>query len=195
MTDYSRVYNKSTGDTVVASEFNTEFESIATASATKANKTGAPATTNNLAMLNASGDLEDSLIETDGAGEITADITGAASGLHGSNLTGDVTNVDNAMSISSGAVDTAELASGAVQKVKIQTTTVSLAGSIASFTLQPITLNSYCFFPMIHCSGSPLHLSGHATDGASADNARFAIYNTSGTTAYTYDVDYRYINA
>ena len=42
-----------------------------------------PATTNNLAMLDASGDLADSLVESDGSGNLTANVIG--------NLTGNVT--------------------------------------------------------------------------------------------------------
>jgi len=58
-----------------------------------------PATTNNLAMLDAGGDLADSLVETDGAGNITANVTGnadtatlAATVTLNADLSGDVTS-------------------------------------------------------------------------------------------------------
>jgi hypothetical protein len=60
MSDYSRVFNKNTGDTVNASDFNTEFESIATASATKANKISG-ATNDNPVVMDANGDIKDGL--------------------------------------------------------------------------------------------------------------------------------------
>ena len=86
MTDYSKTTNFTAKDALASgdpnkvikgSEYDTEYDNISTAVATKANKS-APATTNNLAMLSASGDLADSLVETDGAGNITANVTGNA---------------------------------------------------------------------------------------------------------------------
>lgn len=104
MADYSKTTNFTAKDalptgnpskTILGSEHDTEYTNIQTAIATKANKTGAPATTNNLAMLTATGDLADSLVETDGAGNITANVTG--------NLTGDVTgNADTATALATG---------------------------------------------------------------------------------------------
>lgn len=61
MSDYTETFIKTTGDTVAAADFETEFDAIATMSATKANKK-VPGTTNNVATLDASGDLADSTI-------------------------------------------------------------------------------------------------------------------------------------
>lgn len=87
MSDYSNTFGGAAKDaansTILGADHDTEYDGIATMSATKANKTGAPATTNNLAMLTATGDLADSLVESDGSGNITANVTG--------NLTGNVT--------------------------------------------------------------------------------------------------------
>ena len=110
---------------IKGTELNTEYDAIATSSATKTNKK-VPATTNNLAGLDASGDLVDSLVESDGAGGLTADITGdvigaltgnadtattaaACSGnsatvTTNANLTGDVTSVGNATTLSTATV-------------------------------------------------------------------------------------------
>ena len=155
MADYSSTFGgaakDAAEDTILAAEHDTEYDAIATMSATKANKTGAPASTNNLAMLTSSGDLADSLVETDGsgginsngaitgtvitastnfAGDLTGNVTGNVSGssgsctgnsatatsattaanLSGSNLSGDVTNSGNAVTIASDAVEHSMLA-------------------------------------------------------------------------------------
>lgn len=95
MADYTTAYNgaaKDSAQSVLAgADYDVEFAALEVAIATKANKTGAPATTDNLAMLTATGDLADSLIETDGAGNITAGVTGNVTGNLTGNVTGDVT--------------------------------------------------------------------------------------------------------
>jgi len=92
----------------------------------------------------------------------------------------------------------AAMAANAVLQAKIKTTTVSLAGSISTATYTEITLSPYSFFPMIHTEAGDNNLRGdvrgHITDGASADNSRFALYNGNGDSV-AYDVDYRYIQA
>ena len=92
----------------------------------------------------------------------------------------------------------AAMAADAVLRAKIKTTTVSLAGSISTGTYLDVTLNPYSFFPMIHSSigaeVSRAAVRSHITDGASADNPRFSLYNANGN-SITYDIDYRYILA
>lgn len=101
MSDYSNTWGGAAKDaadaTANAADLDVEFDGIATASATKANKTGAPATTNNLAMLDASGDLADSLIETDGSGNFSGSIVGDVTGDVTGDLTGDVTGFVNTL--------------------------------------------------------------------------------------------------
>ena len=141
MSDYSNTFGgaskDSLQDTILGSEHDTEYNAIAVASATKANKTGAPATTNNLAMLTATGDLADSLIETDGSGtsltcaalvgDLTGDVTGnadtatTAGGLTGTTLSGDVTNSGNAITL----VDTI-----AGNRILLRTQSASASSSI-----------------------------------------------------------------
>lgn len=62
MSDYSNSYNgagKDAGnDVIYGADLDTQFDNIATASSTKANKK-VPASTNNVASLSASGDLQD----------------------------------------------------------------------------------------------------------------------------------------
>ena len=56
---------------IKGTEIDTEFNNLATSSATKANKVASPSA-NNLLMMDSSGDLADSTILTDGIGGITA---------------------------------------------------------------------------------------------------------------------------
>jgi len=65
--------------TKTAAEINAGVEAVA------------PATPNNLAMLDAGGNLLDSQVESDGAGNITANLTGNVTGNVTGDLTGDVT--------------------------------------------------------------------------------------------------------
>lgn len=105
MADYSKTTNFTAKDslptgnpskTILGSEHDTEYSNIQTAIATKANKTGAPATTNNLAMLSATGDLADSLIETDGSGNISSNgsATFSALTLGGTLITSSATEIN-----------------------------------------------------------------------------------------------------
>ena len=190
MADYTETYSKVTGNTINVAEFETEFDAIATSSATKANKTGAPATTNNLAMLDATGDLADSLVETDGAGNITANLTGNVTGsateLSGSNLTGDVSNVANAMSVDSvqaNAIVTASITDANVTTAKLESgermTTANVDGAIAGSTLDDVGTYSYLagastnttFTAGTNYAGSGLRYSGLVTNAGSYASA------------------------
>ena len=68
MSDYSPVYDGAakdlTDDPILGAEFDTEFDAIATMSATKANKIGS-ATSGNLISQDANGDLVDSGVNKD----------------------------------------------------------------------------------------------------------------------------------
>ena len=96
-----------------------------------------PATANNLAMLDTSGDLTDSLVESDGAGNITANVTGDLVGDVDGNVTGNVsgtalsvtgTGVVDTVHIATAAIETAELANSAVTDSKMAS---PAAGSLA----------------------------------------------------------------
>ena len=92
------------------------------------------------------------------------------------------------------AATAAKLAAAAVQRAKLQTTTVSLSGSIATSSRVNIALSPYAFFPMIYISDTAeVHMTGHQTAG-SADQPRFSLHNRSVDNSYFYQVDYRYIN-
>jgi hypothetical protein len=84
---------------------------------------------------------------------------------------------------------------GTITRSKLSTSTVSLAGTIGVGGVN-ITLNAYAFFPMIHIT-TPIQyqLSGHSTDGSSADNPRLSLQPSTGKSGDTYDIDYRYIVA
>lgn len=107
-------------------------------------------------------------------------------------LTSDGTDVTWATAAASTPAD------GTITQAKLSTATVSAAGTISTNATTSFTMNAYPFFPMVHVSGSgasKVHMSGHGTDGASADNPRFTLHNTDGKNTYTYDVDYRYVAA
>lgn len=93
------------------------------------------------------------------------------------------------------AITAAKVATDAVISTKIKTASTSLAGTISASSYQAIVLatSGYNFFPMIHCEDNGMNISGHSTDGADPDAARFTIYNGTGGNR-TYDVDYRYIS-
>jgi len=102
-----------------------------------------------------------------------------------------------ASEIAANAVGQSEVANASIGLGELITATVSLAGSVSNGSRVDITLTAYSFFPMIHSTNNAsntMGLQGHNTDGASADNPRFAFYNATGYTQ-TYDVDYRYIGA
>lgn len=84
--------------------------------------------------------------------------------------------------------------SGAPKNVSgsLSTSTTSLAGSISGTSTVDISLTAYSFFPMIHTETIDVLLSGHSTDGASADSPRLSLYNGAGSLK-TYDIDYRYV--
>ncbi len=97
------------------------------------------------------------------------------------------------------SVASAQIDADSVGRSELKTTTVSLSGSLPTNSHVGITLDAYAFFPMIHNGGAAdpagVFLTGHATDGASADNPRFTFYNGDLDDTGTYDVDYRYITA
>ena len=147
MSDYSKTTDFTSKDTlpsgnpaktIKGSDFDLEFSAVQAASEDKTDFIAA-ATDNNLLSMTATGYLKDSTIATDGAGTITADligdVTGALTGnadtatnattaanLSGSNLTGDVSNTANAMSVDSvqaDAVDTAGVQDNAITDSKL----------------------------------------------------------------------------
>ena len=163
MSDYTKITNftvkdslpsGNVGKTILGAEHDTEFDNIQVAVATKSDK-AVPATTNNLAMLDVTGNLADSLVETDGAGNITADVTGNLTGAVTGNATtataiaasqnfsmsGDVTassvsfngtsGVNLVTSLSSGSVGTSELVNLSVTSDKVATDAVSFTNNIS----------------------------------------------------------------
>ena len=178
MSDYSNTFGGAAKDaansTILGADHETEYDAVATMSATKANKTGAPATTNNLAMLTATGDLADSLVESDGSGNITANVTGNVTGnvtstgsnsLHTLTVTNSLTipanSIDSAeitadavgsSEIAAGAVDTSELATSAVTGIKLNAMT---AGTEIISKYYGSTITAVAAFPteskMVEC--------------------------------------------
>jgi hypothetical protein len=92
------------------------------------------------------------------------------------------------------AVVQAKIASGAVSQAKIDSATNSSAGNIGATDALNITMQPYCFWPMIHVQDQDLmYLSGHSVDAVDPDVPCFAIYN-SDVVVNNYDVDWRYID-
>ena len=114
------------------------------------------------------------------------------------NLQNDITALANA---DSGAPPIVNAALSGLPWVRanLTTSTVSLSGNVTAGSGVDISMNAYAFFPMIHCAGAAgtnaLRVQGHTTDGASADNPRFRIFNVDSSNDGNYDVDYRYISA
>ena len=140
MSDFSKTTNFTAKDSLASgdpnkvikgSEHDTEYDNIATASATKADKVTS-ATDHNLLMMDASGNLEDSTIATNGTGTITATFVGNITGNVTGNLTGNVTStgsnsmdtltVTSSLTIPASSIDTAEIATDAVTADEINTT-------------------------------------------------------------------------
>jgi len=163
MSDYSKTTDFTTKDTlpsgnaaktIKGSDFDLEFNAIVASSATKANKIAA-ATNNNLVTMDGNGDIKDSTIVTDGAGGITANLTGnvtgnsdtvttnanltggvtsvgnAATVVTNANLTGPVTSVGNATAIANDAVGSAQIAADAVGTSEIASGGVRFNDEIA----------------------------------------------------------------
>lgn len=98
-----------------------------------------PATANNLAMIDANGNIRDSLVESDGAGNITADVTGNASTstaletAQNIGITGDISAANIAFdgtgpvalnaTIDAGVVGTSQLANSSVTGIKLNAMT------------------------------------------------------------------------
>ena len=87
-----------------------------------------------------------------------------------------------------------------IDRTALKTATDTAAGTTGSGVKTNLTINQYSFWPNIHTSSTngDMVMTGHTTDGGSANSPRFAFYNTSsskGATSYTYDVDERYVNS
>lgn len=177
MADYSKTTNFTAKDslptgnpskTILGSEHDTEYSNIQTAIATKANKTGAPATTNNLAMLSATGDLADSLIETDGSGNISSNgsATFSALTLGGTLITSSAAELNYNAGVTLGTVQASK------------TVTADASGYI---TFDTSSANKYIKFSDISGSLHDTWIYGDTTTG------NVGIYdNTNGRFVYTY---------
>jgi len=93
------------------------------------------------------------------------------------------------------------LAAGAVIQSKISTSVMSWSGNNAGGRTD-FTVSGYGFFPMVYVSSSgalnnEFFMTGHTTDGGSADVPRFSLGRpvTKGSTTLSYAVDWRYIDA
>jgi hypothetical protein len=78
MSDYSNTFGgaakDAANDTILGADFDTQFDSLATHVATKANKVGA-ATSGNLASLSGTGDLQDSNLKSSKTPQVDSTVT------------------------------------------------------------------------------------------------------------------------
>ncbi len=95
--------------------------------------------------------------------------------------------------IATNAVRARSIQAGAVEQSKLDTSVVTLSGSVGAISHLDIELIAYAFWPMLHAqAANDLRVSGNEVDGASPDEPRLALYNPAGA-ARTYDLDYRYV--
>lgn len=88
----------------------------------------------------------------------------------------------------------ADIDTAAVGQGELITSTGTFSGTISSSSAVDIAMTAYAFFPMINVADQLVQLTGHITDGASADAPRFGMQNPTGS-GVAYNIDYRYITA
>ena len=93
------------------------------------------------------------------------------------------------------SINNAELFSRAVHRPELDTSEVSLAGTIGGGVAIDLVLNAYAFWPMFHVEGQiDVVLTGHSTDSPGSDNPRFGFFNSNVGSPHDYDVDYRHVD-
>lgn len=95
--------------------------------------------------------------------------------------------------VSTEAVSTATMRDGAVVRVKLATTTVSLAGTIGGSSDFDIALSPYSFFPMFHSTDAQA-VYYSLTDYANPDAPHVRVIGN-GKGSQFYDIDYRHVIA
>ena len=92
--------------------------------------------------------------------------------------------------LAAGDVGAPEIVRAAIKS----TIDVTHTGSLGAGLNVDISIDAYCFFPMIYGGGGGIEVWGNSVDGASGDNARLRMHNGLGTTQ-NYAVDYRFIQS
>ena len=106
---------------------------------------------------------------------------------------------DNCIAIAEGAagaprVQRAAIQNSAINRVKLDTATNSVSGSIAIGSSVNITMDAYSFFPRT-TGQSSLVLLVAGSGGSGADEARFGFFNSSTDNPQTYSAAWRHIVA
>jgi len=83
---------------------------------------------------------------------------------------------------------------GSLGKAALIRSDVSFSGSLGVNASVGFAMNPDAFMPMVHSSTGVGIMAGHTSDGGSPDSPRFGMYNLSGISSLTYDMDYRYIS-
>ena len=104
---------------------------------------------------------------------------------------------DNPIAIAQGAagaprVERAAIEDAGINRVKLDTGTNSVSGSIPPFGVVSILMDPYSFFPRV--SGNSDIRMGGVVGGTTADEARFSLRNTDTDNSRDYSVAWRFIN-
>jgi len=94
------------------------------------------------------------------------------------------------------SIGTTQLASGAVQRVKLQTAIVSASGGLSGGASIEISLGAYSFYPQLastEAGGSRIEAILSVTN-TSADTPKIVLLNAEKSQSRSYNLDYRYIN-
>ena len=96
--------------------------------------------------------------------------------------------------IATGAVDQAAIGASAVGQGELKTTTTFASGSLSVTTGVNINAQEYSFGPHIYGSNQAIRVVVTTSGGASND-MRFGLYNSSGSSSYSYTVRWRYVTS
>ena len=104
---------------------------------------------------------------------------------------------DNVLAIAEGAsgaprVQRAAIQNSAINRVKIDTATNSVSGSLSIGGSVNITMDPYSFFPRTTASNANV-LMAAGLGGSGSDQARFRLFNFDTDNTHTYSAAWRYI--
>lgn len=104
---------------------------------------------------------------------------------------------DNCIAIAEGAsgaprVQRAAIQNSSINRVKLDTATNSVSGSLGPSQSVNITMNPYSFFPRTTASNSFVRMVAGAS-GSGSDQARFRFLNFNANDSETYSAAWRYI--
>ena len=173
---YDGIANDQNSATIYGADFDSEFQLIESASATKADKV-LNATLNNLSMLDASGNLVDSGVTTDGAGLLTNDVNAA-------NITATNLSVTNTIT---GSISGNAATASKWLNARTLTVTGDMAGSVTFDGSANVSLDLQLGTDSV---GSAQIVAGNVGASEVADGSmRFSNEMQADATAFTWSTD------